>query len=151
MPLKTFATNDVLAAADLNNGPYSDAVTADVVTSQTTTSLSYTDLSTVGPAVTLTLANGQGCLVVISARMNHSAAGGQSSLASFAVTGATSLSANDANSIETQVLGVGGTTCTRVSWFVAGATGSHTFTMKYQVQAGGTGTYYNRRIVVKKF
>ncbi|HTE69699.1 MAG TPA: hypothetical protein VK942_13230, partial [Actinomycetes bacterium] len=150
VPLKTWATNDVPTAADFNS-MFSDPLTADVVTLQTTTSLSYTDLATVGPAVTMTMANGQATQVVLSARMKHSAAGGLSSLMSFAVTGATSLSAIDANACECADLSTGGIIVTRATVFIAGATGSHTFTCKYQVQSGGTGTYLLRRIIVKRF
>ena len=130
---------------------HSDPLTADVATLQTTTSLSYTDLATAGPAVTMTMANGQAALVIISARIKHSAAGGQSALMSFAVTGATSLSAADSNACETADTSTGGIIVTRATVFIAGATGSHTFTCKYQVQSGGTGTYLNRRIIVKRF
>jgi hypothetical protein len=133
------------------NALHADPVTALVVTSQTTTSLGYTDLATVGPSVTVTMVAGQTALVLISARVKHSAAGGQSALISFAVTGATAQSASDNDSAETADTTTGGSTISRAAVFTAGATGSHTFTMKYQVQAGGTGTYFNRRIIVKKF
>ena len=150
MPLKTWATNDVPTAADFNS-MFSDPLTADVVTLQTTTSLSYTDLATVGPAVTMTMANGQAALVIISARMRHSAGGGQSAMMSFAVSGATTLSANDVNGCECPITDLAGPVVTRATVFIAGATGSHTFTAKYQVTSGGTATYFNRRIIVKRF
>ena len=150
MPWKTWATNDVPSAADFNT-MFADPVMADVTTSQTTTSLSYTDLSTAGPAVTMTLGNGQACLVIVSARVKHSAAGGQSALISYAVSGATAQSASDVNGAETADTTTGGSTITKASVITATGTGSTTFTMKYQVQAGGTGTYFNRRILVKRF
>jgi hypothetical protein len=150
LPYKTWATNDVPTAADFN-AITADPSTADVTTLQTTTSTSYVDLATVGPSVTLTLVSGQTVLVICSARVKHSAAGGQSALFSFAVSGASTLAAADVNGAETADTTTGGSTITRATVFTAGATGSHTFTMKYQVQAGGTGTYFNRRIIVKKF
>ena len=149
MPYRTWATNDIPSAADFNN-MFADPNNAHVLTSQTTTSLSYADLATVGPAVTLSLVSGQACLVIISARVKHSAGGGQSSLISYAVSGASTQAASDNDSAETADTTTGGSTITRACTFTAGATGSHTFTMKYQVQAGGTGTFYNRRIIVKK-
>lgn len=126
-------------------------MTAHVLTSQTTTSTAYADLATVGPSVTLNLVINQACLVIISARAKHSAAGGQASLISYAVSGASTQAANDNDSAETADTTTGGSTITRAAVFVAGATGSHTLTMKYQVQGGGTGTFYNRRIIVRKF
>jgi hypothetical protein len=140
----------VVTAADMN-AITADAQTAQVLTSQTTTSTGYTDLATVGPSVTMTLVAGQVCLVIMSARVKHSAAGGQSSLFSYAVSGATTQAASDNDSGESADTSTGGATVTRAAVFVALASGSHTFTMKYQVQAGGTGTFYNRRLIVKKF
>lgn len=154
MPIKTFGS-EVLFPADLNNGPFSDALQADVVTAQNTSSTSYTDLATVGPSVTMTLVSGQGCLVIISARGCNSLGGtGGQSVFSFAVSGATTLSASDSNGLEALAPCTGGpqsTTSTRVTWFTAAATGSHTFTMKYKVANGGTSTFADRRIIVKKF
>ena len=134
---------------------FADAGTADVVALQTTTSGSYTDLSTVGPAVTLSLVNGQGCLVLIAARGSNSLGGtsGQACF-SFAVTGATSLAANDSNGVESHAILTPGSQqqmSLRATWFVASATGSHTFTMKYKAQTGGTASFTERRIIVKKF
>ncbi|HJT99698.1 MAG TPA: hypothetical protein VJ966_00665 [Actinomycetes bacterium] len=151
MPYKTFAAGNVLAASDLNNGPYADAKTADVTTSQTTTSTTYTDLGTVGPAVTESLVAGQGVLVIISARMIHSAGAGASAKASFAVSGASTQAALDADAIESDLTTTAGAVITRATWYVATGTGSHTFTMKFKVVSSGTGTFLNRRIIVKKF
>jgi hypothetical protein len=147
---RTWATGDVPSAADFNN-LHADPQQADVATSQTTTSLTYTDLATSGPAVTETLVTGQKVLVIVSARTKHSAAGGQSALFSYAVSGASTLSAQDVNGAETADTTTGGATLTKASVFTATGTGSTIFTMKYQVQAGGTGTYFNRRIITKKF
>jgi hypothetical protein len=139
----------VPTAADFN-ALFSDPVEALVITSQTTTSTGYTDLATVGPQVSLTMVAGQKASVHISARIKHSAAGGQSALMSWAVTGATSVAASDNWAIESADTTTGGITLSRSGMFTAGNTGSHTVTAKYQVQAGGTGTYFNRYIQVKK-
>lgn len=154
MPWKTFATNDVLTAADMN-AITADASTADVVTLQTTATTSYTDLATTGPAVTLTLGSGQGCLVFIAARGSNSLGGtsGQACF-SFAVSGATTLAANDSNGVESHAITTPGSQqqmSLRATWFAATATGSHTFTMKYKAQTGGTAGFTERRIIVKKF
>ena len=136
-------------AADFN-ALFSDPVEALVITAQTTTSTSYTDLPTVGPQVTLTMVAGQKASVHISARIKHSAAGGQSALMSWAVTGATAVAASDNWAVESADTSTGGITLSRTGMFAAGNTGSHTVVAKYQVQAGGTGTYFNRYIQVKK-
>jgi hypothetical protein len=142
----------VLAAADLNNGPYADAVSAQVATSETTTSTSYTDLATSGPAATVTLVAGQGCLVIVSARMSHSTGGsGNATYMSFAVSGAESASANDNDAVLSLASSNSEQTGSRVTWYVAGVTGTHTFTAKYKITNPGTGTFRERRIVVKKF
>lgn len=149
MPYKTFATNDVLTAADMN-AVTADAQTADVAASQSTTSLSYTDLSTSGPAVTISLVNGQGVLVFVSARASNSLGGvsGQA-FVSYAATGAVSQSAADANGVEADV--TQGTTCTRATWVTASSTASATFTMKYRAGTAGTAGFADRRIIAKKF
>jgi hypothetical protein len=149
MPYKTFATNDVLTAADMN-AVTADAQTQDVATSQTTTSLSYTDLATSGPAATISLVSGQGVLVFISARASNSL-GGTSGQAffSYAATGAVSQSAADANGVEADV--DKGITSTRITWVTASSTASATFTMKYRAGTAGTAVFADRRIIVKKF
>jgi hypothetical protein len=151
MPLKTFAAGNVLAASDLNNGPYADAVTADVTALQTTTSTSYTDLSTVGPTAVISLVAGQGVLVWIAARLIHSAGAGAASRMSFAVSGASTQSALDANSILSDATTTAGWTLSLPTWYVATGTGSHTFTCKYKAVVSGTATFLERRIIVKKF
>jgi len=128
---------------------FADPVSADVATLETTTSTTYTDLPTSGPAVTLSLVSGQSCRVTIRARSYHSAGGSQGAAFSFAVSGASTLAASDANGTEND--GTVGLTLMADTVFTATSTGSHTFTMKYRVVAGGTGSFVNRRIVVKKF
>jgi hypothetical protein len=149
MPFKVWVFDDVPTHSDYN-AMFADAVTADVATTASTTSTSYTALAgSAGPAVTLTLVAGQGCLVWVSARASNTLGGasGQARF-SFAVTGATPLAASDANgnqSDDTQGVGT-----TRVTWFVATATGSHTFTMQYKAVVGGTAGFSDRRIIVMK-
>jgi hypothetical protein len=149
MPYRVWATNDVLAAADVN-AITADALTADVAANEQTTSTTYTDLATAGPSVTLSFVNGQGALVWIACRMSHSVGGGSAAVASFVATGAVSVAAGDANGIEINDA-VAGITLSRPTWVTAGSTGSATFTMKYKVKTSGTGTFLERRIIVKKF
>lgn len=147
---RTWATGDVPSAADFNN-LHADPQSADVATGQSTTSTSYVDLTTAGPAVTETLVTGQKVLVTVSCRADNSAGTSTSaSNMSFAVSGASTLAAADANAAEiTGICGAG--TTTRVSLFTAQATGSTVFTAKYRVINTGTSTWWDRRITTKKF
>jgi hypothetical protein len=120
--------------------------TADyIATSQNTTSTSYTDLTTVGPTVTVT--TGPAALVAIYNANVHST-GAASALMSFEVSGASSQSASDTISIGTATT-VGSRA--GATFLVTGLTGgSNTFRAKYRVGAG-TGTFVDRRIVVMPF
>jgi hypothetical protein len=124
------ATNTI-AAREIRNDS--------VDTQQTTTSTSYTDLATVGPAVTLT--QGGFVLVFPVVALVNSAA--QLSRASFEVTGAGASAANDGRGPTNQ-----GTNDVRAAGaqLLSLSSGSSTFTMKYRV-TGGTGTFEFRRIV----
>lgn len=112
-----------------------------ITTLQTTTSTSYTDLATVGPSFTTTT----GPLAWVFLYNSSLNSGSTASLMSYTVSGASSVSAQDAQSI-----GVSGTNGGRFGavFLQSGLTaGSNTFTCKYRV-GGGTGTYADRRIAV---
>lgn len=115
--------------------------TADVATSQTTTSTSYTDLATVGPAVTLSPGITQEHLIHISARMQNDTDGARTHI-SVAIAGAAAVDADGAEF--TTVTNQPGT-YGRSILASAVASGS-THTMKYKV-ASGIGTYFHRRII----
>jgi len=119
---------------------------AELLTSQTTTSSTFTDLATVGPAVTVT--TGTKALVIVTAIIGNDTSG-QRAYMGFAVSGASSISAADKWSIaltstgsyapEIQTSGV---------FLVTGLTaGSNTFTAKYR-RSGGTGRFDLRQIAV---
>jgi hypothetical protein len=148
MPYKTWATNDVVSAADLN-AMTADPVTADVLTNENSTATSYGDLTTVGPAVTLTLVSGQRVLITIySYQARTSVAIGWMS---YEITGASgTIVATDANAAKTGGVVNLATGVSKTSVFAATATGSHTFTSKYKTD-GVTIGFADRRIIVKKF
>jgi len=121
---------------------------ATVYTNQTTTSLTPTDLSTVGPSVTMT--TGTTVVVFITAFCTNNAAGfGNAALMSIQVSGATTIAAPaGTNSLLYEAAsssdGVEFTTAT----YITGLTpGSNTFTAKYSVTAG-TGSWSSRTIIV---
>ena len=122
-----------LSAIPANNG-------AEINTAENTTSTSYTDLTTAGPAVTVT--TGTKALVIITSELSHSATG--VARASFAVSGATTQAANDDYDLHSQ-----GDLTDRFSSasYVTLTAGSNTFTMKYRVNSG-TGYFSDRQIFV---
>jgi hypothetical protein len=147
-----FATGEVVTAATMNTyikdnlidlDRRATLVKAEVGTNQSTTSTSYTDLTTVGPAVTVS--TGALCLVGVIATQSNSGVAGETYMG-FAISGATTVAASDEFATRW-------TSSTANAWgrlagvfAVASLTpGSNTFTAKYKVNAG-TGSYIGRRI-----
>lgn len=127
--------------------PTGGASTASVATSQTTTSTSYTDLTTAGPSVTVTIGSSGLALVTLSADMYNGTSGAYA-FTSFVVSGGNTVAASDANGIS-----VGGSTANpeiligRTVLLTGLTAGSTTFKLQYRV-SGGTGTFINRNIAV---
>ena len=119
---------------------------ATVLTFESTTSTSFTDLTTSGPAVTLT--TGTTALVTINSYCDNDTGtiGNQQIFMGVAVSGATTLAASDdysaAHRLGPNLVSVSST------FKLAGLTaGSNTFTAKYRV-AGGNGRFKLRSITV---
>jgi len=125
--------------------PANDSAT--VTTQQTTTSTSYTDLTTSGPAVTVT--TGTKALVIVTAQSRNNL-GAEFCRISYAVSGATTIAADDSFAINWQQP-QDGTFAQQIRTSVASVVsltaGSNTFTLKYKV-SNGTGTFLNRAIFV---
>lgn len=141
-PAKATVASSHFVGTTLNAIAERITTAAIVATSQTTTSTSYVDLATVGPTVSVT--TGPAALVFLY-NANVNAAGTSSSLMSFEVSGASSVAANDNQSI-----GTNSTVGSRAGavFLVTGLTpGSNTFTAKYRV-GGSTGTFVDRRLIV---
>jgi hypothetical protein len=118
------------------------SASAIVATSETTTSTSYTNLTTAGPAVTLT--TGTKALVIVSAASNNGGASGRN-FASYKVSGATTIASSD--TVAQYTMGgnvMRNSSASRLSSLTAG---SNTFTMEYRV-SGSTGTFLDRQIIV---
>ena len=114
---------------------------ASVATSQSTTSAAYTDLATVGPAVTVM--TGSRALVFIAADMGNGTGWARMSVA---VSGATTIAASDgerALSHTASFLSRFGITILELALNA----GSNTFTAKYKATAG-TSTFADRTIIV---
>ena len=121
------------------------SATATVATSQQTTSSTFTDLATSGPAVTLT--TGTKALVIVSSLLKNTS-NSYASAMSYAVTGASSVSASETNSLY-NVVGSGSFRASAAS-IVTLTAGSNTFTAKYSRTAENVGTaqFQDRNIIV---
>lgn len=115
-----------------------------VAASETTSSTSYTDLTTAGPAVTLTTGT-KALVIVTSASFNNTNA--QGPLMGYAVSGATTIAATDTTASYVQrESAVQKTRYSCVSCITLTA-GSNTFTAKYRTSTG-TATFSDREIFV---
>lgn len=110
---------------------------ADVATSQTTTSTTYTDLTTAGPAVTLSPGTPQDHAVTVTADMANSAAG--ICLVAPAIAGGAASDTNAASLQGTNQVTAGKRT------IATNQPSGATHTAKYRVTSG-TGTFSGRRI-----
>lgn len=130
------------AAASFNTGY------AYTSSSQTTTSTSYTDLSTV---TSVTVTTGTKALVTIKAMMGNNGVANVWEHVSFAVSGATTISAADERSISAYHQAANNNIVeTGAAFVVTGLTaGSNTFTLKFSAAGGGASTtaYFERRSI----
>ena len=150
---RTWVTGELVTAAQMNAHVRDNVLdldrrtepsSASVATSETTASTSFTDLATAGPAVTVT--TGTECLVVVSSYMANNTAGSSNFMA-YAVSGATTVAAADANARQYRAAANNADDRGSRVFHVTGLTaGSNTFTAKYRVNAG-TGTFQERTIV----
>lgn len=119
--------------------------TATVATSQSTATTTYVDLATAGPSVTVT--TGTIAMVWFSAAQANANADAQSN-SSVAVSGASSVAANDAWRLMTDGITAGNfVRYGQFHCFTGLTAGSNTFTMKYRA-GSGTSTFQSREILV---
>lgn len=114
-----------------------------VGTNESTSSTSPANLSTV-QAVTVNIGRSGKALVSIAASINSSTTA-QAAKAHFAVSGATTVAANDNAAIETQSIFA---TCARTYLVTGLNAGLNTFTMQFWVSASSTGTFRRRSLSV---
>lgn len=118
---------------------------ATVATSETTTSASFTDLTTPGPAVTVSIGINGMALVILTGSLAGSATTCYPTMG-FVVSGANTIAATEADSLYIE-----GTSEANISFtkLITGLTaGSTTFTTKYERQITGTGSFRFRKIQV---
>ncbi|MFJ9848566.1 hypothetical protein [Streptomyces sp. NPDC101150] len=121
---------------------------ANVTTAQTTTSTSYTNLTTTGPAVTIT--TGTSALVMFGAAMSSNTTDAACFM-SVDVSSATTIAAND--DWGTWMDGVPASNTVHMGMaklFTNLTAGSNVFTAKYRTSTG-TATFSNRHLMVIPF
>lgn len=144
-PAKATAAGGFIVTAGVNSviqrTPSSDTIN----TSQTTTSTSYVDLTTVGPTCSSVVSDVR-VIVWMTCQLNNSGASNES-IASVAVSGATTIAGDDNVSLDNQSASAFSdiTACRAVRLTVTA--GTNTYKMVYRVTAG-TGTFRRRSMVV---
>jgi hypothetical protein len=119
-----------------------------VASSETTTStLLYVDLTTTGPAVTVTVGSSGKALVTITTLMSNSN-NNAGCIMAFAISGATIALPTDAQALRAVSSGAGSQFQGSATYLVTGLNaGNTTFTAKYKAQAN-TCTFANRNLIV---
>lgn len=120
---------------------------ASVATNQTTASSSYTDLATVGPAVTVQ--TGTKAIVTVGANITNASVGSGAAM-SYAVGSPSNLAAADATAAFANVMAAAGSnfTYSMTSYLSTLTAGTNTFTAKYRTPSAGTAGFINRHITV---
>lgn len=123
--------------------------TSIINTIETTASTSYTDLTTAGPAVTVT--TGTRAFIMVTAQLVCDTSG-QTARTTFAVSGATTRAETDTEALSNLRVATGNDHRATVVTGLGGLTpGSNTFTMKYRTSGASISTFSNRRILVMPF
>lgn len=135
--------------ADFVDAHVPTAASATVATQETTTSTSYTDLTTTTDTVTVTVGVSGIAQVTVTAWMKGSAVDADT-YASFTVSGANTLAADDLRCTGLSTPSGGGHQASGVYVLTGLNPGSATFKMRYRV-SNGTGTFSNRTISVIAF
>lgn len=121
------------------------AGTAKVATGETTTSTSYTDLTTTTDAVIVTIGDNGLALISISAYISNT--GTAETFVGVAVSGASTVSASDADALDLNSVNTTNFRASSVFLMTGLNAGSTTFKMKYRTTAN-TATFKNRVISV---
>lgn len=122
--------------------PFGYLISALNASGDTTTSTAYADMSVAGPAVSVE--TGTTAKVTITSLLYNS--GSNVTLMSFAVSGATTIAADDQRSLQHAL--TSGVRASLVSVVTTLTPGTNVFTAKYRV-AAGTGNFFYREISVE--
>jgi len=144
-PAKAAIAGQYFVATGANAITVARADTDEVLTSETTASTSFTNLSTSGPSVTVTVQSR--AMIFVSARVFNSTAGALN-LVSVDISGASTVSSADNRALLYESGNANDNLMATWNYMHTGlSSGSTTFKLEYRVTAG-TGTFSNRRIVV---
>lgn len=145
-PAKATTAGGIFVATGANTIAERIPAGATVSNSQTTVSSeSFVDLTTVGPSVTLNTGTKAIVSIYASCQTNVD---NTAAVASFAVSGATTIAAADSRGIQNDGMTAGNPLRIGATFFQSGLTaGSNTFTLKYRCPSA-TGTFSDRHIVV---
>jgi len=142
-PAKASAAAQLIVATGANAIAARTVQRALVATNQSTTSSSYVDLTTPGPAITIT--TGTQAVIGLVGKLAN-ATGGNISHMGFAISGATTLAAADETAIDFESSAAADEVQCSLVQVVTGLTaGNNTFTAKYKANAG-TAFFTNRQI-----
>lgn len=144
-PAKATTAGRLIVATGSKTITERDIVTANVTTAQSTASTTYVDLTTVGPAVTLT--TGAKGLVSTGGLMSNSSVN-SGGFMSHAISGATTAAASDQYAFVATSTAANDTYgASHVALWTGLGAGSNTFTAKYRA-GSGTQAFSQRRIIV---
>jgi hypothetical protein len=151
-PAKASAGGQIFISTGANAIAVRTPSGATINTSESTASTVFTDLATLGPAVTLT--TGTSALVFIGCFLGNSTNGDYSEM-TFTASGASAIAAGNYSALRSSTESTAGTSAasqsiTRVNPVTTLTAGSNTFSAKYRVNAG-TGSFNNRDIYVIPF
>lgn len=144
-PAKATTAGSIFAVTATNTIAERFPSSATVATAQTTSSTTYTDLTTTGPAVTVT--TGTRALVWVYASIQQTSAA-QEAYMSYAVSGATTDAATDNRAAALKSVNANQAIRATCGIVHVGLTpGSNTFTAKYRATAAN-GSFVDRKITV---
>jgi hypothetical protein len=143
-PAKATASGRIFVSTGVNSIAQREIKQGQVLTQETTTNTSYTDLTTVGPSVTIT--SGTLALVSIQCQM-FSSGSSNSNWSSFAISGATTVASSDQVAISCEAAAVSQAFRFGASILQTVTAGSNTYKQQYRV-GGATGTFDDRNIIV---
>ena len=122
------------------------SIGATISASESTSTTSYTDLTTVGPTVTVSTMTT--AIVLLGTSMTTNVVNGVSKM-SVAVSGASSISATDATCIQNEFYANNVGFQVGAAFWMSGLTpGSNIFTAKYQAGNSALASFANRSIAV---
>lgn len=143
-PAKATTAGGFIVTTGANTVIQRDPASDTINTAQSTTSTTFVDLGP-GP-IAGPVTSGLRAIVWMTAQVNNSLAATES-IASLAISGATTLAADDNNGVSNQASAALADVTVARCWRVAVTPGANTYTMKYRV-AAGTGNFRRRAVVV---